>query len=182
MGCQIRRILSWLLLLGAVCLLLLGMASQPATAAISSLEEAPNQMVYQSRQTLRDQQGNYWQTIAFKRIRPDGQAHFYLRLVGFPGVADLDRTQPLTIIPSLGTPFTAADASSQFVTDAANAVSNVGQYDLEPILLQLQAEVPLKLMLATTDHSAVILQVPPTLVQEWQALENTESPSSFIPN
>jgi hypothetical protein len=49
----------------------LNVAIAPAQAAMRQLEEAPGQMVYQSRQTLKDQQGNSWQAIAFKRIRPD---------------------------------------------------------------------------------------------------------------
>jgi hypothetical protein len=80
MICQIRRFFSWLLLLGAIVLgLLLGLGifnPSSAEATIRKLEEAPGQMVYQSRQTLKDRQGNSWQTVAFKRIRPDGSNSF----------------------------------------------------------------------------------------------------------
>lgn len=89
MQCRIRKMFSRLLLLGAIVMGLFlgwGMLHPPsAVAAIRQLEEAPGQMVYQSRQTLQDQHGSGWQTVAFKRIRPDGQASFELRLVGFPG-------------------------------------------------------------------------------------------------
>lgn len=61
----------------------------PAIAAIRQLEEAPGQVVYQSRRNLKDQNGMSWQAIAFKRICPDGSRHFYLRLVGFPGTRSI---------------------------------------------------------------------------------------------
>jgi hypothetical protein len=175
MWCYIRRLLSWLLLLGALTFLILGLAGKPADAAIRQLEEAPGQVVYQARQTLTDQQGHSWQAIGFKRIRPDGNTSFYLRLVGFPGTVTIDRSQPLILSNSLGQTLTAADASSQIFTEAGSPEPHVGQYDLQPILSQLRPEIPLRLTLATTNHTAVILQAPPTLVQEWQALAGYES-------
>ncbi|WP_333182166.1 DUF3122 domain-containing protein [Microcoleus sp. B3-D7] len=38
------------------------------------MEEYPAQMLYPSRQNLRDHNGNSWQAIAFKRIHPGGSA------------------------------------------------------------------------------------------------------------
>lgn len=134
-GCQIRKFFSWLLLVGAIVLgLLLGMGglNLPSAAAIRQLEEAPGQMVYQSRQALKDQHGNTWQAIAFKRFRTDGYASFNLRLVGFPGVVEIDRSQPLTLIDSLGKTLTALKDERNLFTDAATPQSNVGQYDLQP--------------------------------------------------
>jgi hypothetical protein len=126
--------------------------------------------VYQSRQTLTDQTGRNWQTIAFKRIRPDGSSHFYLRLVGFPGTAAIDRSQPLSFSNSMGQTLSAIDASSQIFTDANAPEPNVGQYDLQPLLPQLRAELPWRLALSTTDHQTLILRVPPSLMQEWRTL------------
>lgn len=166
------------LLLGALILsLLLGwgiLADLPAVAAIVQFKEAPGQVVYQSRQRLQDQNGNTWQAIAFKRIRPDGSTHVYLRLVGFPGAVNLDRSEPLTLTNSLGQTLTAADASNQIFTDANSPEPNVGQYDLQPILSQLRPELPLRLSLPTINNAAIILPVPPALVQEWQRLTRYE--------
>lgn len=177
-GCQIRQIFSWLLLWGAIVLaILLGLGILPtpsAMAAIRQLEEAPGQVVYQSRQTLQDQHGNHWQTVAFKRIRLDGQTSFELRLIGFPGVVDLDRAQPLTLTNSLGTTLTAADVSSTILADAAQPQPHVGQYDLQPLLPQLQPEIPWKLSLPTIGGEAVSLPVSPLLVEEWQTVANYE--------
>jgi hypothetical protein len=178
MGCRIRKIFSWLLLLGALVLgvfLGLGILNPPsAAAAVRQLEETPGQMVYQSRQTLKDQHGNSWQAIAFKRIRPDGKTSFDLRLVGFPGIVEIDRSQPLTLTNSLGKILTAADASSKIFTESALPEPNVGQYDLQPLLPQLQAEIPLKLTLPTIGGEAVSLSVPSSLVKEWRTVANYE--------
>ncbi len=174
LGCRVRKIFSRLLLLGALVLsvfLGLGIVTTPqASAAIRQLEEAPGQVVYQSRQTLKDQHENTWQAIAFKRILPNGKTSLELRLVGFPGVVELDHTQPLLLTNSMGKTLTAADISSRIFTDPTNSESNVAQYDIQPLLPQLQAEIPLKLTLPTLDSKGINLLVPSSFVQEWQTL------------
>jgi len=142
----------------------------PAQATIRQLEEAPGQQVYQSRQTLNDQQGGRWQAIAFKRIHPDHTAVIYLRLVGFPGTANLDHSKPLTLIDSMGKTWTAADVSHDMFTDQTKMEPDVGQYDLQPILMQLELSIPLRLILLTLDQSEVILNVSPDVVEEWRSL------------
>ena len=178
MGCRVRKILARLLLLGALVLGVLlgvGILNPPtAAAAIRQLEEAPGQIVYQSRQTLKDPHGNGWQAIAFKRIRPNGETSFELRLVGFPGVAEIDRSQPLRLTNSLGKTLTAADASSNIFTEAAKPEPNVGQYNLQPLLSQLQTEIPLELILPTINGEAVKLSISPLLIEEWQTVASHE--------
>ena len=165
-----------------VGLLLLGIGFEtaPALAAIRQLEEAPGQVVYQSRQTLTDQLGQRWQAIAFKRIRPDHREILYLRLAGFPGSAAIDRTKPLTLTSSLGQTLTAADASSQMFTDAAAPEPHIGQYDLQPIVAQLRPELPWQLTLATASHP-LTLAVSPAAIQDWQTLAQSQLHSPAIP-
>lgn len=148
----------------------LGLAMFPTHAAIRELEEAPGQMVYQSRQTLKDQHDNSWQAITFKRIRADGTANIYLRLVSFPGMAELDRTRPLSLTNFLGKTWTAADVSQQIFTDADRLEPNVGQYDLQPILMQLEPTVPLRLEIPTLNSTDIRLNVSPALIEEWRSL------------
>ncbi|MFE4106291.1 DUF3122 domain-containing protein [Almyronema epifaneia] len=142
----------------------------PALAAIRQLEEAPGQIVYQARQTVPDQQGDRWQLIAFNRVRPNGQTSFYLRLVGFPGKAEIDRSRSLLLTSSLGQRLTAQEASSQIFTDAAAAAPNIGQYDLKPIVSQLAAAVPLQLTLPTLNQDDVLLTLTPAYIQEWKTV------------
>jgi hypothetical protein len=165
------RFVSSAFLLGMLVLAVtLNVAIAPAHAAIRQLEEAPGQMVYQARQTLKDQQGNSWQAIAFKRIRPDKAATIYLRLVGFPGTANLDHSQPLTLTNSMGKTLTAVDISQEMFTDKTQIEPDVGQYDLQPILMQLESAIPLQLTLRTLDQSEIILNVSPEMVGEWRSL------------
>ncbi len=173
-----RKVFSWRLWLGALILgvwLGLGLFNPPnAAAAIRQLEEAPRQVVYQSRQTLKDQHGRSWQAIAFKRIRPDGRTSFALRLVGFPGGAAIDRSQPLTLTNSLGQTLTAADDAGQIFTDETAPEPNVGQYDLQPLLPQLQAEIPLRLTLPTVGGEVITLNIPAGLIPEWQTVASQD--------
>jgi hypothetical protein len=171
---QIRRVFSRLLLVGAIAifaLIGLGILDAPsASAAIRQLEESPNQMVYQSRQSLKDQHGNTWQTVAFKRTRPDGNSSFELRLVGFPNMAAIDHTQSLTLTNSLGKTLKANDTSSNIFKEVTPP--NIGQYDLQPLLSELRAEIPLQLFVPDLSGKEIRLAVPPSLVAEWQTVAN----------
>lgn len=163
---------SGITLVGLMVILTLGWFEPPAYAAIRQLEEAPGQMVYQSRQTLQDQHGKSWQAIAFKRVKPDSQVPLYLRLVAFPGMADIDRSRPLMLTNSLGQSWAALDASQPIFTDADRPEPNVGQYNLQPIILDLDPAVPLRLELPVLHQDDVLIPVPSTLLSEWRSLAN----------
>jgi len=150
-----------------LCLICGAMFTFPAMAEVSQREEAPGQMLYQSQQTLRDEAGNRWEAIAFSRVYPNGTSIFYLRLVGAPNVADLARDQPLTVITSSGQTLEARNTSSEIFTNASPA-PYIRQYDLQPLLLQLEPTQPLQLALPTTAGSTIELEVPPSVIQEWQ--------------
>ncbi|MGB3518665.1 MAG: DUF3122 domain-containing protein [Elainellaceae cyanobacterium] len=168
---SILRFVSSVLIAGMlVWTMTLNGAIAPAQAALRQLEEAPGQIVYQSRQTLQDQQGNSWQAIAFKRLRPNDTDIIYLRLVGFPGTADIDHSQPLVLTDSMGKTLTAADISQEMFTDKTQLKPDVSQYDLQPILMQLESAIPLRLTLPTLDQSEITLNVSPEMLEEWRSL------------
>lgn len=148
----------------------INVAIAPVHAVIRQLEEAPGQMVYQARQTLQDQHGNSWQVIAFKRIRPDHATAIYLRLVGFPGTAELDHSQALTLTDSLGQTLTATDISQEMFSDKTQVELNAAEYDLQPILMQLEVGIPLSLLLPTLNQPDITLNVTPEIVEEWKSL------------
>jgi hypothetical protein len=166
-GSKIRP-LRWLLAV-FICALLVVWSPLPAFAIVTQIEEYPGQMLYQSRQTLKDQQGNPWQVIAFKRIHPEGNAMVSLRLVSFPGGVKLDHTQPLTLTTSLGQTLSARDVSSEISQDTP-PLANVGEYDIKPVLPQLQEAISLKLTLPTINGESVSLSVPSSAIQEWQTV------------
>lgn len=163
------------MLVGMILLLSLAIAPTPAVALIRTLEEAPGQVVYQSRNTLEDQQGQRWQAIAFNRLRPDGSQHIYLRLVAFPGSVRIDRTQPLRLSTGLGNTLIAPEASAPIFTDADRPEPHIGQYDLQPIIEQVRAEVPLQLSLSLEEQADVRLSVPSPVIAEWDAIAHPDT-------
>lgn len=177
MGYRMGQITTWLLLLGAIVLgILVGMAalsSASATAALRQSEEAPGKIVFQSRQSFKDQDGHSWQIIAFKRLTPGASNSLELRLVGFPGTVAIDHGQPLVLINSLGKLLTATDDSAT-IFQGAEPAGNVGQYNLQPLLPDLPPEIPLKLMVPTLNHAPVRLSIPPELIAEWQIVAEQE--------
>lgn len=166
----LRFIGSALLLGMLVWMVTISVAIAPAQAALRQLEEATGQMVYQSRQTLKDQHENSWQAIAFKRIRPSQTDVIYLRLVGFPGTAELDHSQPLTLTDSLGKTLTATDISQEMFADKTQVELNAAEYDLQPILMQLELGIPLQLSLPTLGQAEIVLNISPEMVGEWRSL------------
>ncbi len=170
MACQIRQFFwqffSKLLCLSAVVLLLaisFGAASLPATASIRTMEEAPGQILVQSRHTLRDNTGNSWQVVLFKRVKNGAIASVDLRLVGFPGAAEVAPAKPLQITTRDGKIFAAADRFS-----GKSPAANVGEYMLQDILPQLPVNSSLRLLLPISGERSSQLEIPLPVVLEWQ--------------
>jgi Protein of unknown function (DUF3122) len=157
------------LLVACFCFVLAVCSPLSASAAITQIEEYPGQMLYQSRQTLQDRNGNSWQVIAFKRIHPEGSAVVSLRLIGFADGVEFDHTQPLTLTTSMGQRLAARDVSSDISQDTLTP-ANVGEYDIQPVLATLQTEIPLQLTLPMVTGSPIELQIPTVVIQEWQAM------------
>jgi Protein of unknown function (DUF3122) len=162
------RPIRWLLA-ASICLLLVIFSPLTAFATVTQIEEAPGQMLYQSRQNLRDRTGKSWQVVAFKRVRPDGSEMVSLRLVGFLGAVELDHNQPLTLTTSMGQTLTAKDVTNE-ISQGANTLANVGEYDIQTVLPQLHSEIPLELTLPMLTGGAIELQIPSIAIQEWQTI------------
>ncbi|MEC4983858.1 MAG: DUF3122 domain-containing protein [Oscillatoria sp. PMC 1068.18] len=163
-----RLILSLVLSL----MLLLGWSwasSEPAWAAIRQQEEAPGQMLYQSRHTLRDDRGQAWQLILFKRVKNATVAELSLRLVGFPGVAEFTHPQALTLRSSDGKSFLGGDRFA-----AVSPAANVGEYDLQEILPQLAQTQSIKLILPIKSASHQI-KIPFPVLLEWREIAKSST-------
>lgn len=147
-----------------VCLLLFSSTSFPVQASIRTIEEAPGQILSQSRHSLRDNLGNTWQVILFKRTKTDRDSIVNLRLVDFPGTATFKHPQPLTIT-TVDNSWSATDAFAEKAP-----APNVGQYDLKTIISQLPSfqSVTLELPLETSEQ--VTLNIPSVVVLEWQTV------------
>lgn len=163
----IRQYLSRLILLGSlVMLFLLGLGSWSiprATASIRQMEEVPGQILIQSRHTLRDNIGNSWQVVLFKRTKANETTSINLRLVAFPGTAEFAHPQPLTIITEAGKVIISKDMFAE-----KSPATNVGQYDFKSALNKLPTAASVHLLLAISDAQSIELKIPPEVILEWQ--------------
>ncbi|WP_414752811.1 DUF3122 domain-containing protein [Anabaena sp. CCY 9910] len=164
----------WLLLLGIMTLyIFLGLGSLPsptllANAAANPSEAASKEILYRSLTKLDDQSGHVWQVVLFKQVYPGQAETVNLRLVGFPGSAELLHPQPLKITTATGKVLTAADV---FLDEAP--APTIGQYDFKDILPQLSIE-PLVLSISLPSDT-INISVPQRVVQDWQKVMNGES-------
>lgn len=165
---SIHKFLSQLVIVIALVLLIfIGLDSfttPEAFASIRQMEEAPGQVLVQSRHTLKDNRGNAWQVVLFKRTKNDGSSTIHLRLVDFPGLADFAHPKPLTITTSRGDSFKAEDV---FATKSP--APNVGEFDVQNIISQLPI-TRLNLSLAMKDSSLITISIPSEVVLEWQTI------------
>jgi hypothetical protein len=158
--------------LGALVLLislLVGRAAGPAAAEIYIHPDNNGQMLYQTRQTLQDQRGYTWQAVAFKFTQSGGSGPLQLRLVGFPGTVELDHEQPLTLLTSWGQTLTVDNVSDQ-VSKTNPPEPHVGQWNLQPVLLELGDSMFLDLSVSTIDQQTLRLPIAPDTIEEWQTV------------
>lgn len=149
-------------------------ALEPALAEVSQRQEAPGQVLYQSRQALPDRGGRRWQVIALRRVYPDGQSEVYLRLEGVPGATQLARNQPLKLIVPGGQVLEAPDQSQKMFPHASPA-PHLRQYDLQPILSKLDACKTLRLSVPAADGSRVEIGLSPAVLEEWHQIAGQKS-------
>lgn len=134
-------------------------------AIIRQQEEAPGQILYQSRHSLRDEKGKTWQIILFKRFQEGKVQDLDLRLVGFPDEINFTHPHNLEIVSSSGKIFTAMD---QFADKSP--APNVGQYDLKDILPQLPTNEVVRLFVPLSDSNSISIKIPIPVLLEWQEI------------
>lgn len=136
-----------------------------AIAEIRMSEHIPGQLLIQSRHNLRDDGGNYWNAILFKQIQADSSDRVILRLVGFPGVTEFERSQPLEITASRGQFWVAKDLFSD-----TPPAANVAQYDMKEILPQLPKFGKVRLDFQLSGDRRIEIEVPKSIVLEWKTV------------
>ena len=160
---MVRQLLGVFVCLGLqLCLLI-----PPALASVHVYHERPGQTTLRSQQSLRDRSDRSWQAILFKRYRPDGLEGMYLRLVGFPGVVNVDPQQPLTINTGTALQW---QATPKLDPPTPALPSNTNQYDFADVLADLQQAIPLTLAVPLQGKGPSEIIVPPYAVKEWRDL------------
>lgn len=133
-------------------------------ALVRQTIEKPGQTLIQSRQSLRDQEGNTWQVVLFKRTKADGEVETNLRLVGFPGVTSFRHPAPLVVRDNGGNTVNLTDL---FADESPG--ENVGQFLVTTDFSNLEIngiwalDLPLK-------EGIKQIKVPYFVLQEWQEL------------
>lgn len=150
----IKRLVAVVLALVLVLGLGLGLAATPVQA----------HPIERSLESLRDLDDQSWQLVAYHE-GPAGGA-MRLRLVGFPGKLRLEHPTPLQVRSG---PFrwSLSDLTLENPQLAADGRSAVAEFDLEPLLADLQQDRPLRLKLPGAIDE---LAVPPYVVREWRQL------------
>lgn len=139
--------------------------SQPALASIHIYPESSTQIMYRSRQSLRDISDRAWQTVLYKRIKSGKLITLNLRLVGFPGIIELAHPQELQITTGTGKVWNAED-----VLVDSSFPANVGEYDFLEVMKKLDSNTPLRINIPLQDESQAELVVPIFAVKEWRKL------------
>ncbi|MGB3692884.1 MAG: DUF3122 domain-containing protein [Spirulinaceae cyanobacterium] len=132
-----------LLLFFLTVLIFSGIVAQPAIAVLRQHQDSPGIMRYHVQHSIRAGSGTTWQVILFPNYKLAHPEQYYLRLVGFPGLAEFKHPQPLEIITAKGKLLPAADAFPEFAP-----APNVGQFKVTDILSQLPENQPLTLSIS----------------------------------
>ncbi|MFB6276736.1 MAG: DUF3122 domain-containing protein [Halothece sp.] len=135
----------------------------PADASIRKTEEDDGTTLYKSFHKLQDDQQQSWQVVLFKREKEDErEGKLKLRLVGFPGQVEIAHPKPLAIETNR-----AAWQAKDLFAEKSPA-SNVGQYNLGPIIDQLSPEDNLLLKIPAVNDETINLKVPGVIILEWK--------------
>ncbi|GFZ99241.1 DUF3122 domain-containing protein [Okeania sp. KiyG1] len=139
--------------------------SQPVLASIHTYPESSTQIMYRSRQSLRDLSDRAWQIILYKRIKSGKLITLNLRLVGFPGIIELAHPQKLQITTGSGNIWNAEDILVDYSFPA-----NVGEYDFLEVMRKLNYDTPLRINIPLQGENLAELVVPIFAVKEWRKL------------
>ncbi|NJM23256.1 MAG: DUF3122 domain-containing protein [Richelia sp. RM1_1_1] len=148
-----------------LCLIGIGLNSQSSTAMLRQHHDAPGVLRYHSQVSIKDKQQYSWQVLLFKKINPGAKTELNLRLVGFPGVFEFAHPHSLEIITASGKLLAVPD-----VFAASSPSANVGEYNLTDVLPKLTTIESLQLNLPLLDGEKKILEIPQSVVMEWQLL------------
>ncbi|WP_414550981.1 DUF3122 domain-containing protein [Anabaena sp. CCY 0017] len=160
----------WQYFLCAVLVILLALTfgawgTESAQALLRQHHDSPGVLRYHSQVSIKDEKGYAWQVVLFKQNYNSPVKELRLRVVGFPGIAEIAHPQPLEIEAPSGKLLSASDTYA-----LAAPAPNVGEYELTDILPQLPTTDALKLYVPIQSGKPLVLNIPNNVVTEWQWL------------
>ncbi|MEM8807201.1 MAG: DUF3122 domain-containing protein [Cyanobacteria bacterium P01_G01_bin.38] len=145
----------------------LTIATPLSLASLHTYHEQPGQTTFRSRLSLRDRNDRAWQTILFKRYQGETLEGIYLRLVGFPGLVELDPQPSITVLTGTDLQWT---APPQLDPQTKQLPSNASQYDFYAVITGLTNDIPLEIKVTLKGDRKATIVVPPFAVHEWREL------------
>ena len=155
-----------MLIIGLVFLILVAQGSltiNSANGLTREIEEAPTQIVYQAKHTLRDEERKPWQVVFYKRLTSGEVDTINLRLVGFPGTVEFTHPEPLKISYGQDKIFLARD---NFAEKAP--ATNVGEYQFPEVLFDIKTNAKVFLSLPLKTNQQARIKIPLPVLLEWQ--------------
>jgi hypothetical protein len=160
MGRLVRRFLGLIL----TSLLVLAVGPAPALAQLHAHPDGDGTPVVRSLESLRDLDDQSWQMVAYREGPPGGPLR--LRIVGYPGKVRLDHPTALEV-RSGRLLWALEDLTLSSAALAGDTRSAAAEFDLAPLLADLEQNRPLRLRLPRVFSELV---VPPYVVAEWRSL------------
>ncbi|MFN6488085.1 MULTISPECIES: DUF3122 domain-containing protein [unclassified Nostoc] len=148
-----------------LALTLYGWGVEEAHALLRQHHDSPGVLHYHSQVSIKDNKGYAWQVLLFKQNYNSPVKDLRLRLVGFPGVVEVAHPQPLEIEATSGKLLLVSD-----VYALTAPAPNVGEYELTDVLAKLPTTDALKLHVPAYSEQPLVLNIPNTVVTEWQWL------------
>jgi Protein of unknown function (DUF3122) len=161
MNRHLRPLLGMLLMV----VLLLG-SPTPLLALLQISPEETGTGLVRSLESLRDLDYQSWQVVAYREGAPGTQAPLILRIVSYPGRLRFDHPEPL-LVRSGRRLWSLSDITLSSPKLAADSRAAAAEFDLTPLVAELQNDRPLRLELPGV---FVELPVPPYVVAEWRRL------------
>lgn len=161
-------------------LLLVLLLGSPASAW-GAMSSAPDEAgtgtgVVRSLESLRDLDYQSWQLVAYRMGPPATAAAITLRIVGYPGRVRLDHPTPLEV-RSGRRRWLLNDTTLSSAKLATDGRAAAAEFDLTPLLADLQLNRPLRLRLPGV---FVELPVPPFVVAEWRSLPSAPGSNQWV--
>jgi Protein of unknown function (DUF3122) len=157
---SVEKVMFWCLKHIIFLSLIFLIISKPVLASVHTYP-VPNGVLYRSLSKLQDSRDRAWQAVLFKRFENGRLAEIHLRLVGFPGVIELEHPRSLEIETRTGQLLTAEDVTPSNIPN-----QNVGEYDLQPALTRLDADTSFQLIVSLRSGRETF-KLPKEIIQEW---------------
>tara|TARA_B100000579_G_C22336679_1_gene623003 strand:- start:74 stop:568 length:495 start_codon:yes stop_codon:yes gene_type:complete len=120
--------------------------------------------IKRSIESLRDLDYQTWQVIVYPSSKDSKK--LTLRIVGYPGSLRIDHPTNLIVNSGIKT-WNLRDITKNGKTSVEILNDSAAEYDLSPLILELDKNRPLRLRLPGLINE---LPIPPYLVSEWRSL------------